>query len=99
LNQLRAACNGYYNAETDEARNLQLRRASAALRRLKKEIWISEQAIIARLNTYKQREPKSVAVVILALDTYPLAELAALHQAVVTPREIAWANQVVNGLK
>lgn len=99
LNQLRVACNGYYNAVTDEARHLQLRRASAALRKLKKESWISEQAIVARLNTYKQREPKSVAVVILAMDTYPLTELAALYKAVVTPSEIEWANQVVRGLK
>lgn len=95
LDQLRAACDGFYLATSEEKKRVHLRSASDALTLIKTEDHITEQKIIATLEKYKTIRPESVAVVILALDAWKPTQLEALHQTVATPSAVAWANQMV----
>jgi hypothetical protein len=96
LLQFQAACSAYYSAPSEQRRQLQLKRASAALRRLHHETHLTDEKIIARLEKYKRTRPESVAVLILALYTHQWRELSALQRAVVTPDALQWAQQIVS---
>ena len=95
LKQLGAACDDYYDAATEEKKLLYLERASDALMRIKIEDRISEKKMIATLKKYKKIKPKSVAVVILALDTCKPNVLEAVQKTIASPSAVKWANEMV----
>ena len=92
--KLKSACSDYYDAATEKEKRMQLKRASEALAALSANAWISEKRILSTLKKYRKSEPKSVAVVILALDTYPSDALAVFYETIVTPDAIQWANDI-----
>jgi hypothetical protein len=96
LGQLKSACSEFYEAATEKEKQLQLKRASDAMAKLKDNAWITEKKIISTLKKYKKSQPKSVAVVILALETYNSEALAVFYNTIVTPDSIQWANAIVH---